>query len=70
MYIIFFFFLFCSFNVQVFSLWKEIASIMRHRVFEDGEGDKIDKYDIQVCLNYHKSEIKGRCIGNLPVFYH
>ena len=40
------------------------------RVFEDGEDDEIDKYDIQVCLNYHESEIKGRCIGNLPVFYH
>ena len=71
MHIIFLVFLFCSFNVQVFSLWKEIASVMRHRVFEDGEDDEIDKYDIQVySLNYHKSEIKGRGIGNLPVFYH
>ena len=57
--IIFLVFLFCSLNVQVFSLWKEIASVMRHRVFEDGEDDEIDKYDIQVySLNYHKSEIK------------
>ena len=60
MHIIFLVFLFCSFNVQVFSLRKEIASVMRHRVFEDGEDDEIDKYDIQVySLNYHKSEIKG-----------
>ena len=58
--IIFLVFLFCSLKVQVFSLWKEIASVMRHRVFEDGEDDEIDKYDFQVySLNYHKSEIKG-----------
>ena len=33
---------------KVFGRWKDIASIMRHRVFEDGEDFEIDKYDIQV----------------------
>ena len=36
--------------VKVFSQWKEIASVMRHRVFEDDEDYEIDKYDIQVCV--------------------
>lgn len=41
--------------LQVFSQWKEIASIMRHRVFSDGEDFEIDKYDIEVSnINYEK----------------
>ena len=38
---------------------------MRHRVFEDGEDDKIDKYDIQVCLNYHKEDVLGTSLSSI-----
>ena len=42
--------------VKVFSQWKEIASVMRHRVFEDDEDYEIDKYDIQVCVFAYEND--------------